>query len=252
MRPLSRSAMKMVRDGFGKFEDKFFSSVFIGSGLVFLAMMFVSSAVGAGLVASSPVIDATNGSAVATFGRMMLLALFPGGLRPLLRARSGLLGKGEPQLPWDGREPGVRRSLVVTSPGDRATPPAGIDPGDPAGRVRVRPLRYRFGGAKGTRTPDPHTARVKQVVLGGGPQRLVHVDTCTLAARFGAHASRAYLRVIGCLRTPLGHAEQVFLSPPSSLYTHRTRCTPAKGLVRRRTSCGSTRTGPDPARALLG
>ena len=78
MRPLSRSAMKMVRDGFGKFEDKFFSSVFIGSGLVFLAMMFVSSAVGAGLVASSPVIDATNGSAVATFGRKMLLALFPG------------------------------------------------------------------------------------------------------------------------------------------------------------------------------
>ena len=78
MRPLSRSAMKMVRDGFGKFEDKFFSSVFIGSGLVFLAMMFVSSAVGAGLVASSPVIDATNGSAVATFGTMMLLALFPG------------------------------------------------------------------------------------------------------------------------------------------------------------------------------
>ena len=70
--------MKMVRDEFGKFEDKFFSSVFIGSGLVFLAMMFVSSAVGAGLVASSPVIDATNGSPVATFGRMMLLALFPG------------------------------------------------------------------------------------------------------------------------------------------------------------------------------
>jgi hypothetical protein len=26
MRPLSQSAMKMVRDGFGKFEDKFFSS----------------------------------------------------------------------------------------------------------------------------------------------------------------------------------------------------------------------------------
>ena len=42
----------VVRDGFGSFEDKFFSTVFIGSGLLFLAMMFVSSAVGAGLVAS--------------------------------------------------------------------------------------------------------------------------------------------------------------------------------------------------------
>ena len=39
----------VVRDGFGRLEDKFFSSVFIGSGLLFLAMMFVSSAIGAGL-----------------------------------------------------------------------------------------------------------------------------------------------------------------------------------------------------------
>ena len=39
----------VVRDGFGRFEDKFFSSVFIGSGLLFLAMMFVASAVGVAL-----------------------------------------------------------------------------------------------------------------------------------------------------------------------------------------------------------
>ena len=42
----------VVRDGFGDFEDKFFSSVFIGSGLLFLAMMFVASAVGVALSAS--------------------------------------------------------------------------------------------------------------------------------------------------------------------------------------------------------
>lgn len=65
----------VVRDGFGKFEDRFFSTVFIGSGLLFLAMMFISSAVGAGLVASSGAIDAADSSGVATFGRMMLLAL---------------------------------------------------------------------------------------------------------------------------------------------------------------------------------
>ena len=33
----------VVRDGFGRYEDKFFSTVFIGSGLLFLAMMFVAS-----------------------------------------------------------------------------------------------------------------------------------------------------------------------------------------------------------------
>ena len=42
----------VVRDGFGRFEDRFFASVFIGSGLLFLAMMFVATAVGAALSAS--------------------------------------------------------------------------------------------------------------------------------------------------------------------------------------------------------
>ena len=42
----------VVRDGLGRFEDKFFASVFLGSGLLFLAMIFVSSAVGVALVAS--------------------------------------------------------------------------------------------------------------------------------------------------------------------------------------------------------
>jgi hypothetical protein len=57
----------VVRDGFGGFEDKFFSSVFIGSGLLFLAMIFVSSAVGVALT------DTTGETAV--FGQMLLLTL---------------------------------------------------------------------------------------------------------------------------------------------------------------------------------
>jgi hypothetical protein len=66
----------VVRDGFGRFEDKFFSTVFIGSGLLFLAMTFVSSAVGAGLVASKgAIVDPTMHPEVATFGQMVLLAL---------------------------------------------------------------------------------------------------------------------------------------------------------------------------------
>ncbi len=66
----------VVRDGFGRFEDKFFSTVFIGSGLLFLAMMFVAVGVGAGLEAiSTHVEDPAAHTEVATFGQMMLLAV---------------------------------------------------------------------------------------------------------------------------------------------------------------------------------
>jgi hypothetical protein len=66
----------VVRDGFGGFEDKFFSTVFIGSGLLFLAMMFVTMAVGAGLEATnSLIVDPAAHSEVATFGQMVLLAV---------------------------------------------------------------------------------------------------------------------------------------------------------------------------------
>lgn len=66
----------VVRDGFGKFEDKFFSSVFLGSGLLFLAMMFASSAVGAGLVAlRATKADAAASGEVAVFGVHLLTTL---------------------------------------------------------------------------------------------------------------------------------------------------------------------------------
>jgi hypothetical protein len=63
--------MGVVRDGLGRYEDKFFSTVFIGSGLLFLAMMFVASGVGAGLERS----NAGAHPDVATFGQMVLLAV---------------------------------------------------------------------------------------------------------------------------------------------------------------------------------
>jgi hypothetical protein len=63
--------MGVVRDGLGRYEDKFFSTVFIGSGLLFLAMMFVAAGVGAGLERS----HAAGDPDVATFGQMMLLAV---------------------------------------------------------------------------------------------------------------------------------------------------------------------------------
>ena len=66
----------VVRDGLGRFEDKFFSSVFLGSGLLFLAMIFVSSAVGVGLVASrSAAVDSSMHTELAAFGQALLLTL---------------------------------------------------------------------------------------------------------------------------------------------------------------------------------
>ena len=61
--------MGVVRDGLGDYEDKFFSTVFIGSGLLFLAMMFLAAGVGAGLERSHAPTE------VATFGQMVLLAV---------------------------------------------------------------------------------------------------------------------------------------------------------------------------------
>lgn len=66
----------VIRDGFGKYEDKFFATVFIGSGLLFLAMLFASSAVATGLAASragQP--DVTALDEVALFGQGMLQTL---------------------------------------------------------------------------------------------------------------------------------------------------------------------------------
>jgi hypothetical protein len=63
--------MGVVRDGLGRYEDKFFSTVFLGSGLLFLAMIFVSAGVGAGLERS----HATDSPDVAAFGQMVLLTV---------------------------------------------------------------------------------------------------------------------------------------------------------------------------------
>ena len=65
----------VVRDGFGRYEDRFFATVFLGSGLLFLAMIFTATAVAAALVATnSGVIDARAHAEVVNFGKMVFLA----------------------------------------------------------------------------------------------------------------------------------------------------------------------------------
>ncbi|MEV6340354.1 hypothetical protein AB0M12_37235 [Nocardia vinacea] len=65
----------VVRDGFGRYEDRFFLSVFLGSGLLFLAMMFVGTAVAAGLVSSdTDVTDPAARAEVVDFGKMIVVS----------------------------------------------------------------------------------------------------------------------------------------------------------------------------------
>src|SRR3954469_23966269 len=65
----------VVRDGFGRYEDKFFASVFLGSGLLFLAMMFVGTGVAAGLVASNVgAADPAAHALIIDFGKTVVLS----------------------------------------------------------------------------------------------------------------------------------------------------------------------------------
>ena len=66
--------MGVVRDRFKDSEDQLFSSVFIGSGLLFLAMVFVSAAIAGGIVASVPIVgDEQSQAEIMTFGRAVML-----------------------------------------------------------------------------------------------------------------------------------------------------------------------------------
>ena len=66
----------VVRSNLGRYEDRFFSTATLGSGLLFLAMMFTSAAVGAGLAESRHYSGADlAGSGVGVFGQMLLLKL---------------------------------------------------------------------------------------------------------------------------------------------------------------------------------
>ena len=64
----------VVRDGFGRYEDRFFASVFLGSGILFLAMMFIATAVAAGLVSTNSGVDPAAHAEVVDLGKMIVLS----------------------------------------------------------------------------------------------------------------------------------------------------------------------------------
>ena len=66
----------VVRDRLGEHEDQFFATIFMGSGLLFLAMMFISAAIAAGILISyelSP--DPSTQNEVVNFGRAVMYAI---------------------------------------------------------------------------------------------------------------------------------------------------------------------------------
>ncbi len=66
----------VIRDGIGQLEDQFFSTALLGSGLLFIAMMFTTTAIGVSLAASDSVIASPAEHAlVDEFGRAMLEAV---------------------------------------------------------------------------------------------------------------------------------------------------------------------------------
>jgi hypothetical protein len=66
----------VIRDRFGEFEDRFFSTVFFGSSLLFIGMVFVAIAVAGALVASVSV-DGNHSinQDVVLFGRALMLQI---------------------------------------------------------------------------------------------------------------------------------------------------------------------------------
>ena len=69
----------VVRDRIGEREDRFFSTVFLGSGLLFLASLFAATAVAGGLVTSyataAPSPDVWNFGREATYAAMNVYAV---------------------------------------------------------------------------------------------------------------------------------------------------------------------------------
>jgi MFS family permease len=65
--------MGVVRDRIGRLEDQFFSTVFLGSGLLYLAMTFASAALAAGILISYTLEpDKLIESGVYTFARVVM------------------------------------------------------------------------------------------------------------------------------------------------------------------------------------
>jgi hypothetical protein len=89
----------VVRDRVGQHEDRFFATVFLGSGLLFIGMLFVAAAVGGGLL-SDPAIEGGRAPSLEVWGLVLSVSFLLSGLRAA--------------PPTDGRPDGQRADGQVT------------------------------------------------------------------------------------------------------------------------------------------
>ena len=60
----------VVRDRIGQREDRFFATVFLGSGVLFVAMLFVAAALGGGVIAAAGTVHSgSSGQGILVLGR---------------------------------------------------------------------------------------------------------------------------------------------------------------------------------------
>jgi hypothetical protein len=112
----------VVRDLIGEQEDRFFSTVFLGSGLIFVAMLFASAAVAGGLLSifaieSHPPLssDILTYSRAITYSILYVYAMKMAGVFMISTATVGLRTKAIPQwLGWLGYALAVVLLLSIT------------------------------------------------------------------------------------------------------------------------------------------
>jgi hypothetical protein len=62
----------VVRDRIGDFEDRFFATIFLGSGLLYLAMIFVAATLAGGLIANLIAYPELQGDPVTLYARLVM------------------------------------------------------------------------------------------------------------------------------------------------------------------------------------
>jgi hypothetical protein len=65
----------VIRDRLGNSEDRFFATVFLGSGLLFLALTFVGAALAGGLLTTYAAAGDVVGSGIFTYGRAVMFQI---------------------------------------------------------------------------------------------------------------------------------------------------------------------------------
>jgi hypothetical protein len=97
--------MAVIRDMIGEREDKFFSTVFFGSGLLFVAMLFVGAAVAGGVFAGvafqgapPPSAEAVDSSRSLAYTIMLVYASKVAGV--FMMSASTVMRRGSPLSTW--------------------------------------------------------------------------------------------------------------------------------------------------------